>query len=228
MITGEMLALVANRLIPNYLKDIEWGDTWQRPLESGIAFEWTTLSALAAQSIMRGWSYSFPVFNLSEGRFLFPLRNEIPFHHGAQAGHAISTQHGQTLTNRFLQSLIPKLLIWKEDSYYSFFREGCPYHKIMTNQDYIDRPDILILFGRPSLDYPRLVKYGTEIDFSFDFNNRENITGRIRIINSATLPLISRTPQEGMIIPIAGLIECSVNKAPRVAAKQLQRYDETL
>lgn len=224
MSSGRFLESVADLLVPGYTTRFDWGAMWARPWPNGAAFEWTTLAALAAQVIQQGWHCSFPILQIPTGEALFPLRNEIPYHHGAQAGHAGANRHTYSLALRFLQSLIPKLILEKDEVYYSVFREGCPYHEIMTGRIYDDRPDILFLAGRPTPGFPRLIQDEKEVDFSFDFTKGPTISGRLRVVNSRSLPCRVRSPKEGLAIPIAGIVECSINKLPAVASAQLQAY----
>ncbi len=224
MSSRQLLASVADLLVPGYTTRFDWGAMWTRPWPNGAAFEWTTLAALAAQAVQQGWNCSFPVLQTPSGKTLFPLRNEIPYHHGAQAGHAGANRHTISLVLRFLQSLIPKLILEKDGTYYSVFREGCPYHEIMIGRIYDDRPDILFLAGRPTPGFPRLIQDEIEVDFSFDLTEGPTISGRLRVVNSRSLPCRVRFPKQGMAVPIAGIVECSINKPPDVATAQLQTY----
>jgi hypothetical protein len=224
MSSGRLLADVAGRLVPGYVDDFDWGAVWSRPLESGLGLEWATLAAIASGSAARGWRYSFPILNVHNGRALFPLRNEVPYHHGAQPGHPGATQHAHSLAARFLQALVPKLLLEKEGRYLSVFREGCPYHKAMGDPTYDERPDILFLRGRPTPGFPEFVQDGTGLDFSFDLDGVGTFSGRLRVINSSVLPLRRREPSGGLEVPVGCIVECSVNKPREVARAQLDRY----
>lgn len=224
MSDGRLLLSVATRFIPDYSERFEWGDIWRRPLISGTAFEWTTLAAFAAVTQRRGWQYSFPMLGLESGRSLFPLRNELPRQHGAQAGHGAVEQHSQPLARRFLQAFTPKVVFEKGDEYYSVFREGCAYHEVMSRGVYDERPDILVLPGRPVPGFPRLIQGDTYVEFAFDLTDGPTISGQLRVID-ATKPYIRRCePEAGMTLPITGIVECSVNKTAVVAENQLQTY----
>jgi len=224
MSSGQLLASVAELLLPGYTTRFDWGALWTRPRPNGAAFEWTTLAALAAQAIHRGWHCSFPIQQVLTGAALFPLRNEVPYQHGAQAGHAGANQHASSLALRFLQSLIPKLILEKGGVHYSIFREGCPYHEIMSGRIYDDRPDILFLAGRPTPGFPCLIHDEREVDFSFDLADGPTILGRLRVINSRSLPCRTRSPKQGLAIPITDIVECSINKPQVVANAQLSTY----
>jgi len=224
---GRKLATIANRLVPGYLERFDWGDTWERPLEDGTAFEWTLLAALASQAERAGWDCSYPILQLSTGPALFRLYNEIPHHHHAQAGHAAgATYRDHDLADRFLQAFIPKLLLQKGDLWYSVFREGCPYYKVMTRPDFDERPDILMLPGRPSPGYPVLTTDGHMMDFSFDLLDGTTICGRLRVVVRSTIPCVTRTPTSGYAVPVAGIVEVSTSKSPSVAGAQLERYED--
>jgi hypothetical protein len=219
---GHLLASVASTLVPGYLNSIDWADIWDRPLETGAAFEWTMLAALAAEANQLGWRFSFPVLDIYEGRALFVLRNEIPRHHGAQAGHAAQFQQSISLQMRFLQTFVPKLLLEKGDSCFSIFREGCPYHSLMISREYKERPDILFLPGKPTQGYPKL--NDSIIEFSFVLNGGAGISGSLRAVNSPSVHCIARTPSGGFQLPVTGIIECSVNKPAKTAERQLNSY----
>lgn len=222
---GKALSLVASHLLGGFLHRINWGDLWSRPISEGSAFEWTVLAALAAQARQVGWEVAFPTLELEGGASLFPLRNEIPQHHGAQPGHSGVGQSDLPLKDRFIQALVPKVVLGKGEVYYSVFREGCPYHKIMAGKDYSDRPDILLLAGRPTPGFPRLGRGGSEVDFSFDFPGGATVSGTLRVVNSRTIPCTKREPIGGIQVPAAGLVECSVNKTAHIAEAQLARYE---
>lgn len=221
---GQLLLDVAERFIPDYSDQFEWGDIWRRPLISGTAFEWTTLAAFATVAQRRGWQYFFPVLGLESGRSLFPLRNELPRQHGAQAGHGAVGQHSQPLARRFLQAFTPKVVLERDGQYYSVFREGCAYHEVMCGVIYDERPDVLVLPGQPVPGFPRLVQRDTYIEFSFDLMDGSTISGQLRVIDSARPYIRKREPEAGMAVPITGIVECSVNKTAVVAENQLQKY----
>jgi hypothetical protein len=220
-IDGTRLYEIANRLFPDVVGKVIWEDCWERPLHTGTALEWATLFAVAAEAAINGWSVSFPLLAEERGLILFPLRNEIPTHHRAQPGH-LGGGAGD-LANKFKQALIPKLVLQKDGSSYSVFREGCPYHKIAIGTDYDDRPDILFLKGRLKNDYPHIADDILAYAFEFDSGG---MSGKLKIINSGRIPLFEKLPNEPHDIPVAGIIECSVNKSTLVATKQLKRYEQ--
>jgi hypothetical protein len=223
---GSLLAAVSEVLIPGFASTtFEWGNLWHRPWPNGTAFEWASLAALASEASRRGWVYSFPILQYDSGSKLFPLRNEIPFHHGAQAGHSEILRHKLSLSLRFLQSMVPKVLLQKSGKSYSVFREGCPYHEIMKGATYPERPDILFIMGECEQGYPRIMKGGKEVEFSFALLDGPIISGVLRVVNSPTLPCRSRLPRHSMDIPVAGIVECSVNKPVDVAASQMAIYN---
>lgn len=226
MADGRLLKLVAGRFVPDYSESIDWEDVWDRPLSEGTAFEWTVLAAIAAQAQASGWHYELPLLDIDGGGKLFPLWNEIPTHHGAQPGHSSATHHKQSLPDRFLQALVPKLLLDKQGVYYSVFREGCPYHKIMTGKHYDERPDILFLPGRPTPGFPRFARARAEVDFSFDMIHGPVVTGSLRVVNSPTIPCRRRYPSGGVSMQASEIVECSINKSIQMAVNQLSRYDK--
>ncbi len=222
---GSLLSTVAEELIPGFVSTtFDWGNMWKRPWPNGTAFEWASLAALASEASQRGWACSFPVLQYEFGNRLFPLRNEIPFHHGAQAGHGEVLRHKLSLPMRFLQSMVPKVLLQKSGRSCSIFREGCPYHEIMKGATYFERPDILFLSGACGGGYPRITKNGREVEFSFALTAGLVVSGTLRVVNSPTLPCRSRFPRHDVDIPVTGIVECSVNKTEEVAASQMATY----
>ncbi len=225
MHTGKDLASVSERLVPGFTTLFDWGDVWDRPLTEGLAFQWSVMAALVSALHARGWRYSFPVLGLPAGKALFQLRNEIPYHHGAQPGHAAMAQRElNDLSQRFLQAFIPKVIVEKTGRDYSMFFEGCPYHRIMTNIAYDERPDIVFLPGRPSAGFPCLVEKGSQVGFSFVFPEGAIASGALRLQDSPSPLPVWRNPPEGMAIPIAGVAECTVEKPESVAGPQMRKY----
>lgn len=219
----QLLSQIADQLVPKYLEFFEWADVWNRPLEEGSAFEWTMLAALASQAERRGWAYSFPLLESLRGVSLFTLRNEIPRQHGRQPGHSgRSSQH--SLKDCFFQAFVPKILLSRENAFYSLFREGVSYHQIMSNIPYQKRPDIIILPGHPTPGFPKLVQKDAYVDFAFQLAPSTSISGRVRVLNSPSVSYQHRIPQDGLNLPIAGIVECSVNKSLATATAQLEGY----
>jgi hypothetical protein len=95
----------------------------------------------------------------------------------------------------------------------------------MTN-DYSERPDILILPGHPTEGFPSFSEERQYLKFSFDLEDGTVVLGTLKVINSSTIPCRSRSPRGGMLLPITGIIECSVNKTEFIASEQLTRYEE--
>lgn len=226
-VNGSMLGAVASSLIEDFTRRFEWDEMWDRPISEGSAFEWTMTAALVAELEKEGWEYSFPILDAPDGRFLFPLRNEIPYQFGALAGHAGALQHELPLHERFFQAFVPKAVMRKNDAYISLFREGCPYHKIMTGKNYVDRPDILFLRGRPTTGFPRFKDEAQhDLQFSFVLEGGLEISGDVTVMTSRTLPCGRREPAEGMNLEPVGIVECSVNKTWAIAGPQLDKYSE--
>jgi hypothetical protein len=204
------------------LKSVEWGELWARPVTDGTALEWAMVAALGATAAKRGWTVELPVLRETDGRMLFPLRNEIPRHHGGQAGHAAAADHTIELGRRIVQAFIPKLIFRSEGRAFCLFREGCPYHLLMGDQDYLDRPDILLVEGEPMPPQPM----DGSVCFGFKVPNGILFNGAVRAVNAPAPVLIERMPQGGGRITASGLIECTIGKTASVADSQLTRYKE--
>ncbi len=227
---SRLLKAVAECLLPDHFPRLCWSlpdgrSVWDLPLSSGIAFEWTVFLAIASEAFGRGYQLVFPSLQEPVLAPLFVLRNEIPRAHGAQPGHAASRQHRHDLHLRFLQSLVPKLTVTSPTGKpFSIFREGCPYHAIMSGASYEDRPDITVLPGCPSRGFPTLTQHDRTVEFGFEFASGLAISGSLSVIDSQSIPCVSRTPSSGARIPVAGIVECSVKKGVGHARKQLEEY----
>ncbi len=212
-------------LIPEYFDRINWNGIWKRKIESGTAFEWAVLAALINVAKANSIKVSIPLLEKYTAGDYFVLRNELPISHGAQAGNTETVLSSKSLKDRFFYSLIPKAVFYINGNIYSIFREGCPYHKIMAGQNYLERTDIIIVPGEPSPSYPILNESGTELEFSYQYFSTL-ISGSLRIINSPIIPCKKRNPRGGMLLKPTGIIECSVNKSVETASNQLKRYNE--
>lgn len=219
------LAAVTQKLIPSIYEKIEWTNIWNRKLESGTAFEWAVLASLIYVAEKNNINISVPLIEDFDAGDFFILRNEIPLTHGAQAGNSATALSSKALNQRFLYSLVPKVILEINGTYYSVFREGCPYHKIMCGQNYLERTDIIIIPGKPTSGYPKLNSSGTEVIYSYDYKN-ETLTGVLRVRNSPLIPCKSRFPRNNLLLKTIGIVECSVNKSEDVATAQLQKYDD--
>lgn len=218
------LGLITQEFIPEYFDAIDWNGIWNRKLESGTAFEWTVFSALIKTAKDHGISVTMPLIEHYNAGEFFILRNEIPFTHGAQAGNSASALSSKGLKERFFYSLVPKAVFFCDNQYYSVFREGCPYHKIMCGQNYLERTDIIIMAGNTLENYPQLNTSGNEVNFAFQ-NKDQKVSGTLRVRNSPFIPCKIRYPRQNVFLEPAGIIECSVNKTAETAAAQLDKYD---
>lgn len=210
-------------LLPNYYNEISWGNIWNRKLESGTAFEWAITAAIIKAAEDQGFSVSIPLLAEFHAPDYFVLRNEIPLTHGAQVGNSDTLLRSKPLNERFLYCLVPKAILEKEGKYYSLFREGCPYHKIMSGKPYLERTDIIIVPGKPCNGFPQFSKSGNEIVFQYEYEN-QILDGALIAKTSPYIPVKKRNPKGGTDILASGIIECSVNKSVEVASEQLSRY----
>lgn len=225
MKNGKPLGIVAEQLIPDIFHKIDWGNIWSRKLESGTAFEWVTLASLLHVAKKHNINVEIPLINQFDASDFFILRNEIPLSHGAQVGNTSTALSSKSLKERFLYSLVPKAILEYGNKTVSIFREGCPYHKIMSGQNYLERTDIILVPGRPEIGYPKFNPTETEVLFSYEYPGQK-ISGNLRILNSPIIPCRSRVPRGGCQLAPQGIIECSVNKTAEVASEQLSRYNK--
>lgn len=210
-------------LLPNHYNDISWGNIWNRKLESGTAFEWAITAAIIKAAENLGFSVSIPLITEYHASDYFVLRNELPLTHGAQVGNSDTLLRSKPLNERFLYCLVPKAILEKDGTFYSLFREGCPYHKIMSGKPYLERTDIIIVPGKPCKGFPRLSQSGNEIVFQYEYEN-QILNGTLIAKISPYIPVKKRSPKGGIDILASGIIECSVNKSIDVASEQLSRY----
>ena len=224
MPTGETLHDVARRLMPDLIGWADWQDIWQRQLRSGVALEWATLAALVSSATAAGWHADIPLQKVKLGASLFTLRNEIPTHHGGQPGHAAGLSVDTPLAYRFLAALTPKLVLTRGSQHVSVFREGCPYHAVMSNVAYQERADIVLVSGTTHPNLPRIHEgaAGQVVKFGFAVEGVGDISGELDVRNSPTIPCRWRKPEKGCVVPTRGLVECSVDKSAAHALRQTE------
>ncbi len=197
--------------------------TWRAGIETGKAVEMLALCALVAAFRSSGHEVSFPdIYTVSPD--LFYLRNIIPRHHGAQAGHDAAITAELPLFDRFLAALTPKAMIrTKNGRRFLIYKEGHPVHFmssfIKEKVEYFDRPDIWIAEGEIDLN----VQNPKELPFVYT-HPTGRINGSLRIKNDIKIPLISFNRSGLPDIPISGIIECSVGKGKERAEDQLSKY----
>lgn len=225
MSNGKQLGLITRDLLPGIYDKIDWINLWNRKLENGAAFEWAVFAAIVYAAKEKGYTVSFPLIEQYNAGDFFVLRNEIPLTYGSQAGNSATLLSSKKLDERFLYSLVPKALISTTSNTYSIFREGCPYHKIMCGDNYLERTDIIIMPGSPTEGFPRLNAAGNEVDFSYEYNHN-TVSGTLRVRNSPLIPCKRRLPRKSIKIPPQGIVEVSVNKTAEVATAQLEKYNE--
>lgn len=197
--------------------------TWSSGIETGKAVEFLTLCALIVETRSAGHDVLFPsIYAVNPD--LFYLRNIIPRHHGAQAGHDVVIGEDIPLLDRFVSALTPKAIIKSvSGKIFLIYREGHPIHfmscLVNKNIEYFDRPDILISEGEIELN----TKGITELQFEYKYPTG-NIFGALRVRNDIKTPLISFKITGEVEIPINGIIECSVGKGRVRAEEQLLTY----
>ncbi len=219
---------LSSKLCPD-LNDVIWHEseitlsTWVQGLETGKAVEFLSLCTLINAYRQEGKHVIIPELYNSHPD-LFYVRNIIPRHHGAQAGHDAANGDTLPLKTRFLGALTPRAVIQQNDGYpLLIFREGHPIHFInyakQYNTYYLERPDLLI--SKALFD----VKVLNESEISFSYRYQSGFTyGTLRVANHAKLPLISLNQSGELDIPISGIVECSVGKGKDRAAEQLYAY----
>ena len=216
------------KLCPD-LSDVIWHEsevtlsTWGQGLETGKAIEFLSLCSLINAYRMGGQDVDIPELYRSHPD-LFYIRNIIPRHHGAQAGHDAANGDSLPLRLRFLGALTPRAVVKQSDGCpFLIFREGHPIHFInyakQYNTYYLERPDLLI--SKASIEVQPL----SDSEISFNYRCKSGITsGKLRVVNHSKLPLISLSHTGELDIPISGIVECSVGKGKDRAGEQLAAY----
>ncbi len=219
---------LSSKLCPD-LSDVIWHEsevtlsTWGQGLETGKAVEFLSLCSLINAYRYEGQEVSIPDLYKNHPD-LFYIRNIIPRHHGAQAGHDATNGDSLPLRLRFLGALTPRAIVKQSDGCpLLIFREGHPIHFInyakQYNIYYLERPDLLI--SKASIEIELL--NDSEISFSYRYQSGFT-SGKLRIVNHAKLPLISLNHTGELDIPISGIVECSVGKGKDRASEQLDAY----
>jgi hypothetical protein len=214
---------VAFALAPEF-STVAWGKTWEQPLSTGKALEWALTASLIHTLRERGWVVSFPILDEQRGPAQFCLRNELPLQHGNQPGNAGAHTGEIELVDRFSQAFLPKVICRKGDRSVSVFREGCPYHLLLANELYSERPDILFVEGEPTPGFPTVDPALNKLDFSYAWR-AEQVSGSVRIVNAAKPPLMERDPPAGAALECVGMVESTIGKSTRTAVRQLTRYE---
>ena len=216
------------KLCPD-LSDVIWHEsevtlsTWGQGLETGKAVEFLSLCSLINAYRHEGQEVNIPELYKSHPD-LFYIRNIIPRHHGAQAGHDAANGDSLPLRLRFIGALTPRAVVQQSDGYpLLIFREGNPIHFInyakQYNIYYLERPDLLI--SKALIKVEPL----TDSEISFSYKCQSGFTsGKLRVVNHAKLPLISLDHIGELDIPISGIVECSVGKGKDRAGEQLDAY----
>jgi hypothetical protein len=198
---------------------------WESELKSGKALEIVSLLALIEELQKCDGSVEL-VEKLAVNPGLFYARNEIPLHHGAQAGHEANLASELTLEERFLASFTPKATFRSNDgSSWMVFREGNPLHLLHTlvseGDVYRDRCDLVLVRG----SIKDVAVKGKVISFTHN-DNGEHATYKMTIKNSPIIPLRDYSFSPNYFVKTSGIIECSVSKSKEHVDSQLSRYHE--
>lgn len=209
--------------IPEPLNTVNFDPIWNSPFSEGTSFEWLVFLSLIIAAKKQGWEVNFPTIESHHENQFFFSRNEIPRHHTAKAGH--SSYNNLNIRDAFLSAFLPKAIIHKNGRYISIFREGFPYHFIFSSFRYKDRPDIIIVEGKPSNNYP-LINTNNTLGFKYEVQDKD-CSGEIRIRalgDKDAIPFTKKPHNDFVNFPIIGLIECSVNKTLEHAKAQMNKY----
>ncbi|EKO3801098.1 hypothetical protein NTE28_003596 [Vibrio harveyi] len=194
---------------------------WEADLSTGKLLELTTLLFVCQSFKKFGATITIPAI-YREKPELFYLRNEIPLHHSAQAGHSASLYSEIELTDKFLAAFTPKVIIQFGKSCLYVMREGNPIHELEKalkhDIQYKERPDIGIYSGKVSVSINGKVLTVTSI------NDGAEAHFLLEAKNSSIIPLVDYHEEGHHYTTTNAIIECSVNKSTRHADSQIKTY----
>lgn len=196
--------------------------TWDSDLSTGKALEFLSMLLLMDVAKHMGVTVEIDSFYYDNPDFFY-LRNEIPYHHGAQAGHEASILNEISLENRFIAAITPKARMEYRGAKFYVVREGIPFHLIAHlidgNQIYRVRPDLAIVYGDIEVGN---VKDGTITARHTTYSGAAKI--QLGIKNSDIIPVINYVVTGHYDFNTAGIIECSISKTDKHANKQIKKY----
>jgi hypothetical protein len=195
--------------------------TWEKSIGTGKAIEFLTLCSIISSLRKYGAAPKIPEL-FFENPDLYYLRNVLPRHHGAQAGHEAALRSIQ-LKDRFIASLTPKAEFIIKGVAYGLYREGFPVHQIeilrSVRNDYQDRPDIMVVEGA----LETVMNNDSELEFNY-CSSMGSCNGILRIKNDPSIPLIRYDSSLNGAVEIAAIVECSIGKSGERADEQIRRY----
>jgi len=195
--------------------------TWKAGVETGKAIEFLAMCSLIASMRKVGVPVTIPDL-FFKNPDLYYLRNVLPRHHGAQAGHEAAAR-SIPLIERFIAALTPKAIVNIKGVAGAFYREGFPVHLIeflkAKQTDYQERPDILGVEG--SLDTSITNEFELEFLYRSTYGS---CSGALRIKNDFYIPLIQYESSLDGTIPTIAIVECSVGKHAVKANEQIAKY----
>lgn len=203
----------------------ESDSAWNSDIKTGKSLEILTLIKIISLAKKNFKSFKIGDLFTPPLQNLFYLRNEIPLHHGAQAGHEGSLISQISLENRFLAAITPRATFEFNGSSWMIFREGNPIHLIFAlingQEQYKDRCDLAIVRGTiEDIVVKNNVLYFSHVD------HNESAHYEISIKNTPILPLKNFNSTPDYTVITGGVIECSVSKSKSHVDSQLKRYEE--
>ena len=195
--------------------------TWNASLFTGKLLELTSLLFLCKSFKDSGAIITIPDLYQDKPE-LFYLRNEIPLHHAAQAGHSASLYSEIKLVDRYIAAFTPKVIIEIGGKNFYVMREGNSIHELEQilkyETEYKDRPDIGIYSGKVS------VSVNDKIVNVVSINDLAEAYFSLEAKNTSIIPLINYDEKGEYYTKTSGIIECSVKKSTRHANSQIAKY----
>lgn len=198
--------------------------TWEADLSTGKALEF--IAQFALLDCLRELGALIAISNYyHQNPARFYLRNDIPMHHGAQAGHDAAFENDFPLAERFLAAMLPKADILINGINLMLFREGNPLHLLLHTWNggdiYKERPDFALIEGEISVEHCNNLSITI---MHKSGGGQAEITMSIK--NTNVIPLKEYLISDDYVVATLGLIECSVSKTKIHVDKQLDKYAE--
>ena len=196
---------------------------WESNLSTGKALEFVSLIALIREISSMGFEWSIFEFFKNKPEFFY-LRNEIPYHHEAQAGHDASVANDISLQDRFKAAILPRATFCANGEKYMVFREGNPLHLIFNllsgKQLCKERPDLAIVKGEIILRESN----DATLHFTHISSDSEKVDVKLSIKNTNLIPIKSFSVSKNYKVFTSGIVECSVSKSRSHVDNQLDTY----
>lgn len=194
--------------------------TWKGDLSGGKALEVLGLSVLIFTAHRCGVSVQIPKEVKERPDFMY-FQNVLPRSHAVKAGHS-DLSESYNFVEKYIASLIPKVVLDYKGNYWSVFREGAPPWSIAQFVKGVPsislRPDLAIVPGRVSalVDGSKITYEWEHKDSKWDF--------QLRVIDGPVPRVIDFHVTGNPTPKLSGLMECSIEKTNSHLEIQIEGY----